>query len=205
MLFRSHLLVIAVMPYLLAATARAKGVALSLPLRVGVALAAGIGFALKPQFIAMPIMVELYVLSCIGIRAIVRDIVPWIVAAVAVAHVGFILLVTPDYFDFLIPLVLEVYAQIGDESFFDVLTGPLIGPTLLALVPLTGASFVLSRSKLARTIAVFAVGGVLSAVIQSKGWRYQTLPALSATLLLASVTIAGVRSEERRVGKECRL
>jgi len=189
---REHLLIIAVMPYLMAAAARAKGVSLPLGLRIGVALAGGIGFALKPQFIAMPIMVELYIVSCIGWRAIFRDPVPWIVAGVAVAHLAFILAVTPAYIDFLVPLVLEVYANIGDETFLDVLTGPLIGPTLLALVPLAAASFVLSRSKLARTIAVFAVGGVLSAVIQAKGWRYQTLPALSATLLLASVTIAGI-------------
>lgn len=189
---REHLLVIAAMPYLMAAAARAKGEGLPLGLRIGVGLAAGIGFALKPQFIAIPIMVELYIVYCIGWRAIFRDIVPWLVGGLAVAHVAFVVVATPEYFTFLIPLVLEVYARIGDENTLDVLTGPLIGPTLLALAPLTAASFVLSRSKLARTIAVFAVGGVLSAVIQAKGWRYQTLPALSATLLLASVTFAGV-------------
>jgi hypothetical protein len=58
------------------------------------------------------------------------------------------------------------------------------------LVPLAAFSLFLSKSKLTRTIAVWVVCGVIICVVQSKGWRYQAMPALAGTLLLAAITIA---------------
>lgn len=187
---REHLMVIATLPYLLLSAARAEGARLSLTLRVGVALAAGIGFTLKPHFLVLPLLVELYIVRCTSWHRIFRDVVPWCVGGVTVAHVLFVLVATPEYVTFLIPVIMQAYTAVGDGDVVDVLMGPLIGPTILALIPLAAASLFLSRSRLTRVVMLYAVGAVIECAAQAKGWKYQSMPALSATLLLASATIA---------------
>lgn len=187
---REHLLAIFSFPYVILAAARAEKAHIPIALRIGVALAGGIGFSLKPHFLLLPLLLELHVMVCVGWRAALRDLVPWVAAGVTVAHIAFTLLVTPEYVTFLIPLVMRFYTRIGGSDATEVLFGPLIGPTLLALVPLAGCALFLSRSRLTRTLLVYAVGAMIICTVQAKGWRYQSLPALLATLLLAAVTIA---------------
>ena len=59
---REHLMVMLAMPYVLAAAARARGIAMERRLHVLCAALAVAGFAMKPHFAAMPALIELYVL-----------------------------------------------------------------------------------------------------------------------------------------------
>jgi hypothetical protein len=66
---REHLMLAASLPYLVLAARRAEGVPTSRVLAIGVALLAALFFALKPHFLAIPALVELYVLCRVGCAA----------------------------------------------------------------------------------------------------------------------------------------
>ncbi|MEO8558638.1 MAG: hypothetical protein ABI439_06205 [Rhodospirillales bacterium] len=187
---REHLLLIFGLPYLMLAAARAEGAVVPRSLRIGIGIAAGIAFSLKPHFLLYPALIELYVLYCVGWRNALKDVLPWAVLGTIAAHVAFMLIVTPQYVTFLFPIILRFYSQVGDADTWDVVTGGLMLPTLLVLVPLAAFALFVSKSKLTHTIALWVVCGVIICVVQSKGWRYQAMPALAGTLLLAAITIA---------------
>ena len=48
----------------------------------------------------------------------------------------------------------------------------------------------LARTVAARVIVAYGLGAALAAAVQAKGWPYHVLPGLSATILLAAVTIS---------------
>jgi hypothetical protein len=66
----------------------------------------------------------------------------------------------------------------------------VLGPTLLALAIFGLLAVVFTKTIAARVLVVFGVGAALSAIGQAKGWPYHVLPALSAAILLAALTVS---------------
>ncbi len=182
---REHVMLVAALPYIFLSSARAKGLTIPLSLAMPIAIFAGIGLNLKPHFIAIPVLVELYVLAKIGLWRILRDTVPWLILAVHVAHLAFAWFLTPHYFQTALPLIQESYLKIGEYTWWEVMSGPLVAPTLVALTLLTIAAFAW-LGDLARVNALFAIGAMASAIVQAKGWAYHLFPALAATVLLGA-------------------
>ncbi|HYZ34692.1 MAG TPA: hypothetical protein VE684_20710, partial [Crenalkalicoccus sp.] len=77
---REHLMAVGALPYLVVAARRADGVPPGRAACLGTALLAGLGFALKPHFLAIPALVEGYLLWRRGPARAVRDPVPWAMA-----------------------------------------------------------------------------------------------------------------------------
>lgn len=186
---REHIMLIAAMPYLLLAGIRAEDGQASGALRLGIGIAAGIGFGLKPFFLFIPLFVELYLLALRGWRRTFADVVPWSVGLVTAAHVLIVLFVTPAYAEVVLPLVADLYSEVGIST-WSVLTGRLMLPTLIAWACIGLLAFFISRSRFARLIILFAAAALLSAILQAKGWNYHMLPSLAAILLLASTALA---------------
>ncbi|QQS14075.1 MAG: hypothetical protein IPK81_07800 [Rhodospirillales bacterium] len=189
---REHLMFIATAPYMLHAAARAEGRESAIG-RIGtwaIALAAGIGLAQKPHFMLIPLAVEAYLLLHRGWRRTFTDLVPWIIGGCALAHLALIFLGTPAYVSFVLPIIWDSYANLGDVRWHQVLLGPVLGPTLLALLAFGLLAIFLARTVAARVIVAYGVGAALAAAAQAKGWPYHVLPALSAAILLASVTLS---------------
>jgi hypothetical protein len=192
---REHLLMVAVTPYLvlsaLRAEGRAEGATVSRGLRIPIALIAGLGFTIKPHFLLPLTLVELYLLVNRGWKESVRDLVPWTILAVQVAHLLFAVLVTPEYLEVIVPFASEVYTTPASmvSRALEILFGPDLGPVLV-LLPLLGSVAVMARLTLARLLALFALGSATIAALQGKGWDYHALPAIEATLLLTGVVIA---------------
>ena len=187
---REHIMLIATVPYILLSAVRANNMHTKPGTTIAITIVAGIGFAMKPHFLAMPFLIELYLLFWRGWRQELVDPVPWILAGVVAVHVAVILFITPDYINFTLPLAFSYYQQLGDQEWYQVLMGSLLGPTMLALIPLGGVALFVLRSRLAIVLMLYTLGAVASAVVQAKGWPYHALPALSATLLLAAVILA---------------
>lgn len=189
---REHMMLIMAIPYLLVASGRADGEMLSTRLKIVTGLLAGLGFAMKPYFLGMPVLVELYVLSQIGLRRTLTDPAPWSVLAICVAHALFAVIVTPEYFTVALPLASAFYSEVGQWSLFDLALSANLGPPTIILPLLGIAAFLALRSHLARVIFMAALGGLISGYAQGKGWPYHALPAQALTLLLAGVIIAHV-------------
>ncbi|MGE0154166.1 MAG: glycosyltransferase family 87 protein [Reyranellaceae bacterium] len=186
---REHIMLIAAMPYLLLAGVRAEGGDAGFALRLGIGLAAGIGFGLKPFFLFIPLFVELYLLALRGWRRTFADIVPWAIGLLAVVHALIVFFVTPAYGEVVLPLVAELYSEVG-ESTWSVLTGRLVLPTLIAWACIGALAFFLARSPFARATILFAAAAMLSAILQAKGWKYHMLPSFAAVIVLASAALA---------------
>lgn len=186
---REHIMLIASMPYLLLAGVRAEDGEASRLMRLGVGLTAGIGFGLKPFFLFIPLFVELYLLALRGPRRTFTDVVPWMIALILAIHVFVIFFVTPAYFEVVLPLVTDLYSEVG-ESTWSVLTGALVLPTLVAWACIGSLAFFISRTRFSRAIILYAAAAMLSAILQAKGWKYHMLPSFAAVILLASVALA---------------
>lgn len=186
---REHLMLLGAVPYLLLAASRFDGVDVPRGRMLTIALIAGLGFALKPHFLAIPLLVEVFLLTARGWRKTLFDTVPWIMLGVMTAYVAAAWIFTPEYFTSVLPLVFDSYEEVGGTKPLDVLFGPLLAPFILMMVPLTIAAFLLRLSPLARMAGLAAIGGALSGVAQAKGWSYHLLPAQVMTLLLAMLVI----------------
>ncbi len=183
---REHLMLAAALPYLVLAARRAEGLATPRSLAIGVALLAATFFALKPHFLAVPALVELYVLWRAGLRGF-RDPVPWAMAALWLAYLVLIELAFPAYRGFALPLAVEFYHS--GASLGSVLLNDRTAPALLLLLP----AVVLALRRpvgLAPTLALAGLGAVAAALVQMRGWSYHVLPFKLLGALLA-VQLAG--------------
>lgn len=189
---REHIMLVLAMPYLLVASGRADGEELSKRLKIVTGLMAGFGFAMKPYFLGIPVLVELYILWQIGLRRTLSDPTPWAVLAVCIAHALFAIIVTPEYFTVALPLAYSFYSEVSQNSILDLALGANLGPPTLVLPLLGIAAFLAVQSHLARVIFLAGFGALISAYAQGKGWPYHALPAQALTLLLAGVIIAYV-------------
>jgi len=187
---REHMMFVACAPYLFASMARAEGVHLRRGGSIVIGLVAGIAFGLKPHFLAIPAAVELYLLLRRGWRDALGDLIPWSILAVCVVHLVLMYTVFADYGRFVMPLAVEAYAPIGESGWWQILTGNVMAPTLLALVIFGGFAVFLTHTLAARALLAFGIGAAISAIAQTKGWPYHLLPALSVAILLGTLTIS---------------
>jgi hypothetical protein len=202
---REHLMAVAALPYLLGASRRATG---AVPRgRNTSAVIAAIGFALKPHFMGIPVLVELAVLLSrkreggaaawlAAIRGSAGDATPWIMAGVWLLYAASLPLLFADYLNTVVPLVWDLYLDLGGYAWWQVLLVPRLAVAALILLPCACA--VLARaltppagaaSALPRMLAAAGLGALASAIAQHKGWSYHILPvelfAVSLSVLLA--------------------
>ncbi len=191
---REHLMTIAALPYVLAASRRAAGEA---PRgRVAIALVAGTAFALKPYFLGVPGLVELAVLVAVGWRRWLRDPVPWLMAAVWAAYLASLPLVFPGYILTVLPLVWDYYLDLGGSSVGGMLVQPRMDVALCLLAPSlwiafrAEAPFRQPGAALPRLMGLAALGVLASALVQRKGWSYHIVPIELFACGLAAVLAA---------------
>jgi hypothetical protein len=193
---REYLMAVAALPYLLAAVRRERGE--RLPLRVTAAIVAAIGFALKPHFLGIPALVELYVLLGRArrgeqLRATLRDPVPWAMAAVWAAYLLSLPLFFSDYLNVVVPLAWGYYLENGENTVWLVPLVRRMLTVLCLLAPLAGVALwpgLRAGYGLPRVLCVAALGAVASAVAQHKGWSYHILPIELFTCGLGGVLAA---------------
>ncbi|MDX1578134.1 MAG: hypothetical protein R3266_06605 [Gemmatimonadota bacterium] len=194
---REHLLMILAMPYLLVAAARSRPDAHSRPghsLRrpgrpttAALGILAGLGFALKPHFLLLPLFVEAWLLARMGPRAWIGRSELATGGAVLAVYAALVLTLTPEYFD-AARLALEGYGAL-DASAGDLL---LRGEVYLACGAGLAAWSLWSRPPvrgLGTVLALSSIALVAVAVVQGKGWSYHYYPALCASALLVGLAV----------------
>lgn len=169
---REHLMAIAALPYALLAARRAQGV------RPGiwpaVAVMAVVGFALKPHFLAVPLLIEAAILLRRRAAAL-RDPVPWAMAAMLLGYVATLPLLFPEFLDHVVPLTWEFYVGLGGSNSLMVMFLPRLGGALWFLL-LPVLLFAWRAGGVARMLALAAAGAAVSAVVQHRGWSYHCVP-----------------------------
>lgn len=206
---REHLMLILAAPYLLLAGLRADGTEVPRPLAVAVGLLAALGVALKPHFLLMPLLLELWVVC--RRRRLTALFRPETLAAAGLlaAYPLAVAVLTPDYFETIVPFALEVYAAYQADwdlvlrrSLRLMVCAVLLGGLLLLPRPAEGRGLVDAQ-------ALAAVAFFAAFLAQHKGWTYHSYPSyallLSVTVVLACTAVPAARGLLRRAGASVAL
>jgi hypothetical protein len=201
---REHLMAVAALPYVLAASRREGGARPRA--RIGSAIFAAIGFGLKPHFLAIPALVETVVFLgrlrdgraaghtvADAARRTLRDPVIWAMASVWLIYLVSLPVVFPDYLGTVVPLVMDYYLNLGGLSAWQVLLVPRMACILAVLAPMLLITLRLpfaAAAALPRMLGLAAIGAVASAMAQHKGWSYHIVPVEHFTLALALILAA---------------
>lgn len=205
---REHVMIILAMPYILLTAAAARGRAVAWPTALAIGLCAGIGVALKPYFLLLPAVLELYLMvSRRHWASWVRPDALTLGTTVAV-YAASIAVFTPEYLTHMLPIGLEVYWAYNNELL------EVIRAVAYMAVPLP-IVFVLSRGRrrpVPQLQWVFGLAGAALAaacLIQLKGWDYQRYPVfvvLAAwALFVVGARLAGGSAHPRPDRSESRL
>lgn len=187
---REHLMACAMIPYLLLAAMRCDEKKVSVAFALMISIIAAIGFSLKPHFLMIVLAVELYLLFVRGLGPTLRDQVPWVMVMTMAAYVVFAWYVTPEYFSFVLPLVVKDYEAISGVSYFSITTSKHLGPYLFVAIPLTVTAFGRRWPHVMRLTGIVTLAAALAGVSQDKGWPYHLLPAQMGSILLFGWAVA---------------
>ena len=171
------------LPYVAAAVQLTEGRAPRKGLRILAGLLCGVGMAFKPYLLAIPLLVEAFLLwETRAWRNLLRAEIMGMAASVAV----YPLLVwqfTPQYFTELLPLALQTYGAF-QRTFFETALRPAVASFLLFLGIAAYFTWRRGGQQRGEWVWVFAgLGGFLCYLVQLKGWTYQILPATVFVLI----------------------
>ena len=179
---REHLAFAYGLPYLLLAAGRLEGRSIQPGVAAAAGLAAGLGFALKPYFLAVPLLVELLLLlRQRSLRPAFRPEVLAMAVAIA-AYLLAVFLVTPAYLFEVVPAVRPIYW--GFNNGLDVVLGKI--PFELAGFALAIALTVYGKGPgqaLQWCLIAAAAGFLLAYAVQMKGYSYHEMPFRSLVLI----------------------
>ena len=187
---REHLLAAAALPYL-CIFARALDGRQTHPGDETIAgILAGLGCALKPQFLLAFALLEI-VGSMRGLRLVRRLTIS--TAVTVFVYIVAVLLLYPAYFTSAIPLGLALYGatDIGWPQLLSDSRAVLLGDVIAFILWWTYRNK-LTDSALPLTLAVFAAGSIVVWLFEGKSWFYHRLPASIFTTLALFYWVSAV-------------
>jgi hypothetical protein len=190
---REHACVLFAMPYLAAAALRLQGGHIRTSLAVTVGVLAGIGFAIKPYFLAVPALVELLLLARLGWRSLLLRVESLVLGLTVLVYVVTSALFIADYLKFVIELTRSTYwayeienSSVLVDRYIEVVKPALYGG-LIALITRTW-----SRQHTVMLLAV--LGFSASYFVQWKGFVYHAYPVLVCSVAFLGMCLGkGVR------------
>jgi hypothetical protein len=186
------------LPLLALAAARAERAPVDWRLAIVAGIGAGAMAAVKPPYALVAVALAPYLVSRIGVRALVGAVEFTVAAAVGLAYVALVASAFPHYVADILPLGLAVYEP-NRESFVELLSEPGVLLTLLlgaALIQIAARR--LGEPRIA-VPALAAAGALAATFVQGKGWLYQSYPALAFMILAAGLALELSPPTPRRI------
>lgn len=162
--------------------------------------ACALAIFVKPQFLIVPLLVELYFLQLPrrkNLFNLVRS--PEFISLLSTVCLCLVLSsLIPNvqtYYSRWVPFISHGYgAFFAANPFFMLLfaapDGPMIGNTILAGIVCITALLMGGRSSLLGSLFVWTFAGLILYVLQGRGWSYQSIPAVCGYFLLCNVMLA---------------
>lgn len=187
---REHVSLLFGMPYLALAALRAQGAARTGATgAIAIGVLAGIGFSVKPYFLAVPALIELWLLASLGWKSLFKRPESLALATTVVLYVIAIFAFIPDYMTYTLKLTRSIYwaydaGNFGGvlERFKDVVQSALCG-LLIALLTRTW-------SRIHTVVALAWLGYSISYFVQAKGFVYHAYPVLVCSIVFLGVSFA---------------
>ena len=194
---REHLAVLLCLPWLLVAARRIEGEDVG-PWGAALAgIAAGIGIAFKPHFLAVPALVWLcQALKARSLRPALR-IETATLLITGLAYIGAVWLFARPWLTEVLPLISALYWGFS-YPILAVLQGKIVvtGIVLVALLGAAGGRW----PALASVMAMAGLGFFIAALAQSKGYSYHFYPALTFALIALMLTVLTDSPRAARLG-----
>jgi hypothetical protein len=202
---REHLALLAAIPYAVLIARRRGGEAVDMRLALVIGLLGSAGFALKHYFIAVPVLLELWLAAGLLHR---RDYA-WLrpetlmLGVCGLCYAVAVPMLTPEFFSVIVPLVGRAYHGFNAADWSTLLAQPpLIFSAMAMLLAFgitrrdrSGASPVReARDAVVMALILAAIGFVFSFLIQKKGWFYHGVPM---TLAAFGALAAGLSLGDR--------
>jgi hypothetical protein len=185
---REHACVLFAMPYLATAALRLEGrPGPGLSMSIAVGLLAGIGFAIKPYFLAIPALIELLLLWRLGWRSLLVRVESLVLGFTVLAYVVTAGALLWDYLSSTIELAratywaYDTYSSILFRQFIRLVQPALYG-ALIALVTRTW-------SRQHTVMLVAGLGFAVSYFVQAKGFVYHAYPVLVCSLAFLGICV----------------
>ncbi|NMA96977.1 MAG: hypothetical protein GX970_02525 [Phyllobacteriaceae bacterium] len=186
---REHLAALLVLPYVSRACLQIDPRPFGRFEAGSVALLAAIGICFKPYFLAVPLLVEVWLAFRMrSFRSLVR-LETLTMVTVGIAYLGAVLAFVPHYLWLVVPQAMATYA--GFESGPWAVANEAAWALQLPLLAL-GIGVIACRriEPLSAAFIVAGLGFLVAALLQQKGWPYQLLPAALFCVAAAVVQLA---------------
>jgi hypothetical protein len=197
---REHLVLALLVPYLLLAAARRIGREIGGIPALAIGLLGGLAFAIKPHFLILWILVEVFVR--LGRRVAPTALLPETlgIAGLLAAYAATLLTLAPRYLE-LVGLLAGPYSRFLYDPFFHVLlTGPGAVLAIFALLAFAALRPHALHPELWQSLALGTAAGLLAGAAQQKGLRYHFYPSFAlGTALLGLIAWDTVRPLRNRV------
>ena len=185
---REHLALIAAVPLMLLAAARRSDRVVPSGLALWIGFAASLGLMLKPQFAAVPILLELWLLLALGRRWMPLRPENLSMATAAVLYALAIVTLCPTYLPEVVAKIAPIYQMTG-PSLLDIVGGlPMLWLLMIIGLAVQRHVFRTGVGPMTMAFATGFVGFGFAFAVQHKGWLYQGVPATGClALALAAV------------------
>lgn len=164
-------------------------------LQIVLGCAAGIGFAFKPPYFFLPLV--LIELALMAQRCKINTLLRWdlvCIGFVQIIYLASIYLFTPSYLETVLPMILKTYAH---QRYVDTTTLVTQVYMVFFYINLIGWLSCYTKdvyNKLVLQFFLISLGFALSYCLQGKGWTYQGLPLhVSNLFFFATIVILGLR------------
>ena len=179
---REHLLTIFTLPYVLLVISRAGGGPLPAGVSIGVGLLAALGFGLKPHFLAVPFLLEVYLMARRRDWRVVFRPESLGLAAALILYAGTVVWLTPEYFTRILPFALLAYGAYSQSLIVVLLSWQTLIVPFLLIVHLLSRRYQ-ARPEIADVFLIASAAYYVIYVVQLKNWTYHEVPAESFSFL----------------------
>jgi len=185
---REHLVCALTLPYVLLAAARAQGAKISAFAALAIGCVAALGIGIKPYFLMLPFCVELWLFAIVKGKAFRLELF---------AMVGTLLLYlfaverfAPDYLRRVVPDAMVAYGAFQTSWTNLALAVAIRLAPYLASIGILCLAVRGRLSPLLQACAAAALGFLIAAVLQRKGWRYQLYPVAMYCVFFAGLVLS---------------
>ena len=191
---REHLFVLLYFPFFVGRWIRWEGGRLSRLAAVATGIVAALGAFIKPHFLAIALVVELYGLISNRSRKKLLGLEVYAFAVTGLLYAAhfFILpeVARNELFGRWLPFVAERYS-VYNNSFKILLDRPSFLPAVTATLPMAFICATCGNklARIAKPVAVFTLGATASFLLQHKLWPYHLIPALYGAVLIWTLSV----------------
>lgn len=191
---REHFLLIFALPYIVLAIQRAHGARPPLALAGPVGVFAALGFCLKPQFLVVPLLFEIYRIARHRPLRLIPSPEGLTLGVLTALYAASIPLLTPDYLARVVPFAMLAYGAYKEPVAVVLLSWQTVMVIAFALI------YPGLRRRLARPetcdILLMALAAFYAIYLgQMKGWLYHQLPAEAMTFLIVAALLTARPAE----------